>query len=249
MKFKKLLLEKNRKDKLKRLLNERYQVFNTLLVRGTNYNVQHFEEKEIRKDRKPVDTGEKEDVIVSAIEDAYYPNVPKRQRSKFAATESKEEEVIQYGENIYYCFPHKDADVVSLPKDAITYFRGYMSFDLRHLLKNFEYQKLPATMGFVEEYQNATSISAGVNQLYNYVRRNWKDIVEEMRSIEFDKEKLETDSKSLDVLFDVKEYISDIHEYFDSMKEGVRDPSPEVIFDGPKYLLVNKSYKDFLRKF
>ncbi len=250
MRLKELLKEDNgdAKEKLISLLKNKYRTTDPLLLRGTDDKVDLFKEKQIRKDRKPRDTDEKTDVIVSAVEDEFYSNYPKRQESKFAVTEDRYDTASEYGSNVYYCFPHNSAFVASLPNDAIDYLPNYVAFELRELLDSVDYMKAPAILGFVETYLNTkTSTGATMNQLYSYIRREWGEMLEEYNKLHGIRNTI-NDKDAANKLQDVGWFIGGIKKYFDELEQGVRESSGEVLFDGPSYLVVSRSYKDLLKK-
>jgi len=250
MRLKELLKENSGdpKEKLISLLKNKYRITDPLLLRGTDNEIKYFDEKEIREDREPRDTDEKTDVIVGAIEDELYPNYPKRQESKFAVTEDRYDTASEYGSNVHYCFPHNSASIASLPNDAIDYLPNYVAFGLRELLDSVEYTKAPAILGFVETYLNTkTSTGATMNQLYSYVRREWDEMLEEYNKLHGIRNTI-SDKDAANKLQDVGWFIGGIQEYFDELEQGVRDSAGEVQFDGPSYLVVNRSYKNLVKK-
>lgn len=238
--FKNLLTEQNHVYKLRDLLNNEYHMGNDLLVRGSNVEIDLFKEREIRKDRKPRDTIKLADAIIDGIEDGFYPDVPKRSQSKFAATDDNIDEVQQYGDFVYYCFPHKSAKIVSLEHDSLQYFedmRGLTTFVLKNFLGEFSHQKVPNTHAFMAAIFDAKN-HGDLNSLYNHARRNWDEVVYELNNID----QADFDQQQEDLFWDVSFRLEQIQNYFEDMKSGIQPNSKEVIFDGPKYLIVNRRF-------
>lgn len=81
-----------------------------------------WEVKNIRKNRKPRDTGKWIDNIIEQVRSKYYPNIPSRRKVKFAGSGPIGlEEIKKYGMP-YLVFPERNSNVHSLKKDAIFYF-------------------------------------------------------------------------------------------------------------------------------
>lgn len=244
MKLKNFLLEKNIRENLWDLIHYDYQIPNNLIIRGTDEKIDKFKEKKIRKDRSPRDTKSFTDALVNGIEDGYYPNVPKRSESKFAGTPDQISEIQQYGEYIYYCFPHETADVKSLPNDAINYFDAPFSSTPELLLKNVKKDLSPC---FVELLK---ILRLGIpKRMYQYGKNQWSCVlieVDKLKPRELIKNPEDLEGERLEdfirMIESVKNYVNNVTDYFTEMEDGVTLGSSEVIFDGPKYLIVERDY-------
>lgn len=237
------------------LLKGEYQLTRIPVYRGSSYDIDQFQEREIRKDREPRDTSSITDNFINGVEDGYYPDVPKRSQSKFGTVFKKEAK--RYGDYVYVVIPHKEANVVSLSRDSIDYFYGFRP-GVEKLQKYIE-DELPKLSKLLEIFQNRYSDKRGLFYeedgsygFYELAKNHWDEIkgeIERLRKvgIPFNKEVdgLKSDVSYKMLVRNIEKWKSGIEDYFGEMKEGVQSNADEVIFDGPKYLIVQQ---DFYRK-
>lgn len=256
-KFKNLLFESEREDKLKTLLKNEYYLPNRLLIRGSDHNIEDFKEFDIRKDRKPRDTSRSSNAVIAALEDGYYTNRPKRRESKFATLQNNRALASKFGDSVYYVFPHKSAKIASFYQDSIEYTNG-LAPGYSRIRRFISEGDFPILFAFIEVMREIKKFDMFFNEqatkhkdLYSFIKQNWPDLKQEIEKLfnldirsskEFKDAKPEITVEK--VVNSYQNWIQGFENYFSEMVDGIPKSgnAKEVMFDGPKYLEANQSY-------
>jgi len=250
MKFKDLLFEDT--NKLSNVLPE----FQTdippskLLYRGSKIDIGNWKVRDIRKDRKPRDTHEYLQKIFDLVAEKMYPNVPKRSESKFAANSVSEAE--RYAASMYdgsggsvkVVFPEKGANVASFDSDTLTLYFGAVESYFNQFDWNLD-SKVELTDNPIGKnqklYHKFIDLALDVfdrkthkiNEFVEIIKNHGDEIKKYAKKEKIKREKL--GNKVLGA-------INTIEAYFEEMKAGISGSAEEVIFDGNKYLAIEKEF-------
>lgn len=260
MKLRSLLTEINEQreaERLEDLLSSgKYMVENQrLLYRGTDRGLNgRFEERTIRKDRRPSDTNPQIDRLVNILIELKFPYIPKRSEAKFAATmEHTAYLEMNYGAP-HVIFPEIDAPIVSSEKDAFDYFTGLGSSYKMGPLTNYGAKdtELSKDLSFLSEdvynlllgllqIRYFDSLSSGfVSVVKNFTIKEMIQLLEKAKQdVMNQKDYREEVIESLDNLSYMFEALK---KYFDSITPGVKSDSKEIMFGGDEYLIIDINF-------
>lgn len=254
MKLSNLIHEKNTKErisstkKVQRLLEEEFLNREIKLYRGTRSKVYEAEIRKIRKDREPLDTPRRVHYLLNGLNTREeYSKYPSRGESKFASTKKDLDYLRQYGSNIVYVFPLKNAKIASLDNDAYNILQGIAHemptrlnqlenfFDGNYKEKNYEVRK--------KEYGSLYKFTI------SFVNFKWREF---KKTVAARKEDIIDDCKKsiknnihgkLEAESIIKTFNS-ADDYFDELFPQILPNSKEIMFDGNEYLSVRRGWFD-----
>ncbi len=250
MKLKELLFEDT--NKLKQVLSG----FQTdippdkLLYRGSSVDIGDWKVRGIRKDRKPRDTHEYLQKIFDLVAEKMYPNVPKRSESKFAANSVSEAE--RYAASMYdgsggsvkVVFPEKGANVASFDSDTLTLYFGAVESYFNQIDWNLgsSVELTDNPIGKNQKlYHKFIDLALDVFDRKTHKINAFVELIknhgEEIKSYA-KKDKIKHEKLGEKVLG----AINTIEAYFEEMKSGITGKAEEVLFDGNKYLAIEKEF-------
>lgn len=248
----KILNEQKDLGKLLKLIQTDFVVYREPLYRGTDYEIDKYEIRKARTNRKALSTSQPTQNVVSMLTDEFYPDHPNRARSKFAT--AYEREASTYGENTYYIFPHKSAKVKFYPKDTYhEYFSlmsgFYESFYPTFMDNRIEYSDFVSELSDSRIHRLLQSIFMLVTGLGN---QPFKDVIGEYNSLDEMKEELSryiedarsSDNKSL--MYPYKnfyKFLNKASQYFEDASDNFISGDSEVVIEG-KYLSVDQNFLD-----
>lgn len=255
MKFKKILENKEEQTAARYLddqLKLEYKNENkNLLYRKDETLIDTWKERDIRKDRKPLDTDTLVNKIVKCLEVKKFSNVPKRSKSKFAVSEGGKENLSLYSGYTYICFPHEDADVVSLNKDSYTKYFEKAYKHLRSAKERYDEdsgrfelkrEEVPEVIiKFMDQLLDDWRYDKSFVETRNFICKNYDEIVNKTADASSNSYEFHATPKLLN---DLVTAFSKIESYFRDMEAGIKKGSEEVIFDGPSYILVHPDFFD-----
>lgn len=253
--MKDILKEDRSLNELNRVLQEKfYNTSKELLYRGTDKEVDRWQTFSIRKDRKPKDTPVDVDAIIAGLEeDGAYSEYPSRRKSKFAATSGYTVDLFDFGDNVYITFPHETADISSLTIDSIDFFADasiyfmkafgtFKNVERRRGERFYESREFDTIYKFLESYRTfKDSGNENTEVLKIFAEENWKKFKSEVmrgKDLKVDG----TTRKFIQGCESALTGINKIERYFNYLELGIKPNSFEVMFDGPEYLLVERSY-------
>lgn len=214
-----------------------------LLFRAEDRIVDDYMIRKIRSMRKPRDTAPFIDAVVMALERTKYRSVPRRNASKFAVTEEEFQKLSMYGSAKYVVFPHEKGKIASLEGDAYTL---YFDKAERNASKAGGMYKARMDLGFevlnrlaaaFSEIENRGSGDDGIYMhLMEIVEYDWDGIGE--KAVEAARG---AGLEERTILNALKRFYDLINQYFKDLKSGIH-AGGEILFDGPKYLLVNREF-------
>lgn len=245
-----ILNEQKDLGKLLKLIQTDFVVYRDPLYRGTDYEIDKYEIRKARTNRKALSTSQPTQNVVSILTDQFYPNHPNRARSKFAT--AHEPEASTYGENTYYIFPHKSAKVKFYPKDT---YHGYFSL-MSGLYESFyadftenriEFSNLVSELSDSRIHRLIESIFMLVTGLGH---QSFKDVIGEYNNLDEMKEELSQyveDERSSDnnrLMYPYKnfyKFLDKALQYFEDASDKFISGDSEVVIES-KYLSVNQNF-------
>lgn len=223
------------------------------LYRGSKRSEKWWDKGKIRKNRKPRDTPKWIDQFIENARKYFYPNVPSRRESKFAASsKSGRGEVGTYGD-IFVVFPEKDVPIVSHGNDQFTVvvevdrsratikkiFKNEMSSSEVEDFNNFLKRENERIYDFLEAlvyndggfdfhfkfYKNLFSFNQKILQAGKKFQKKYSSSGDNViQQLSY-------------IVFEVKKYLDEVQE-----NKGVKPNSNEVMFSGDEYLKINWSF-------
>lgn len=221
-----------------------------LLYRGSNVDIGDWKVRDIRKDRKPRDTHEYLQTTIDLVAEKMYPNVPKRSESKFAANSVSEAE--RYAASMYdgsggsvkVVFPEKGANVASFDSDTLTLYFGAVESYFNQIDWNLDssVELTDNPIGKNQKlYHKFINLALDVFDRKTHKTNEFVEIIknhgDEIKAYA-KKDKIKHEKLGEKVLG----AINTIEAYFEEMKPGISGNAEEVIFDGDKYLAIEKEF-------
>lgn len=243
--FKKVLKEQDFSEEaqeLSQVLSNYRTDERNLIYRAESNIVDAWREREIRKDRKPRDTGEFTDAVISELEDHIYTQYPKRSQSKFGVTKEYTDKLEMYANHNYIVFPHKSADIASLDIDSFTAYFEDATQNIKNSSNRFYHEKENIDLpDVVEKFLNIVNEPKPTEDLnMGWIGKNWKKAKKAIKKRKADSRTLSRDEAY--IVSELELFIKRVGQYFDDLEMNVEPYSAEVIFDGPSYLLINTTF-------
>lgn len=243
MKLKDLIFE-NKEELKKKLSDFKTDIpENRLLWRGYDQKIEEWAIKKIREDREPRDTPNFTQLYIDAVTQQIHPEKPKRSESKFATTSHDEAKkyVIESGD-VFVCFPEKDSNIVSFSFDSWREYLGTITGNFERIYHN-------------QDYFDFDRIRTGKDaKLYNFIElvldiygnRQFHKIADLVEIIDEHGDMLIKYTQQPELKHgpegEVAKLIGSTRRYFNDMKNGIKENSDEIMFDGDKYLLINEEW-------
>lgn len=242
--YKRLLREQGFSEEA-RELSEKLSDYKTdeknLIFRAENNVIDTWKEREIRKDRKPRDTGEFTDAVVSELEDHIYTQYPKRSQSKFGVSKEYRSKLVMYADHNYIVFPHKQANIASLDMDSFTaYFEDATQNISDASNRNRLHEENVDLPDMIEKFFGIVNEPKPIEDTdMNWIGENWKELKEVATRKKDDRD---MNRDEVYIAYQLYMFMVNIERYFDDLEHGTKPFSAEIIFDGPSYLLINKDF-------
>lgn len=197
-----------------------------LLYRETDRTIKNWATFNINRTREPKGTSNVIQIILDTYAKREYQNVPLRKNSKFAMTEEElgGNELNPFGENKYVVFPDEGADIISFDEDSKR-IRNKIDFQLDSM-EHFPEPDSKVLKEFYAKTMNTKNGNTSSSQYQNYLHNNWTKIFDLLESGEHS--------------FTFNSFVEYLNRYFEKMKFGIHPDSDEVVFNGDKYLYVEK---------
>ena len=202
----------------------------------------------------------REETFKTLLKNEYYPNRPKRRESKFATAHTNHALASKFGNSVNFIFPHKEAKIASFPQDSVEYTNG-LAPGYSRIRKYISGDRFSTLFGFIEVMREIkqfdmffTEQAVNHKELYNFIKQNWPELKKEIKKLS------DLDIRSTKKFKDAKpeitvervvdsyqNWIQGFEDYFSKMTDGLPESGnvKEVMFDGPKYLEVNRNFFEY----